>query len=358
MWLKKISITNCRNIQTANLNLCSSTNYIYGNNGSGKTSLLEALSILSMGRSFRTTKIKQVIHRENKSIMLTGLISSQDIDYPIGIKKGIDGTTIKINKQLISTQSELSRHLPLTVIHPLSYELITGGANLRRKYIDWIAFYLDANFHPTWVKYQKILKQRNAALRDTRFHYALDHLTSELCLLQPKIHQARVNAVELLQQKIVKITPDILSDYIPDIKLSSGFPANIPLDKESLFDYYHSQRTNELRLKRTLKGSHQADIIFTINGEFVSTNASRGQTKIIAILLWIAQNLTIKQSGILAFDDLHAELDAKHYNDILILIESIDRQIIITSIEKPVVDKRNFQGNMFHVKQGCIKPVF
>ncbi|MCK5725889.1 MAG: DNA replication and repair protein RecF [Thiotrichaceae bacterium] len=358
MWLSSLSIENCRNITKADLKLCPTINYIYGDNGSGKTSLLEALSMISIGRSFRTVKIKQVINHRAKKLTTTGRLCRDEAgheSYPIGITKNTDTTTIKINKQFVYTQAKLSRHLPLTVIHPLSYELITGSARLRRHYIDWMAFYLNDDFHPIWLKYQKILKQRNAALRQSNSHYALDHLTVELCSLQPLIHQARTDAIELLQQTLNRITPDNLAIYIPDIRLQSGFPMDVSLDTESLINYYQSQRHNELRMKRTLKGSHLADILLTRNGEPVASSASRGQTKMIAILLLVAQSLTIKESGVLAFDDLHSELDSKHYNDIMLFIESSNRQVFVTSIAKPKRANTKKQHRMFHVKQGCVK---
>ena len=353
MWLKTLLIVNCRNIVTAELTLSPTINYIVGDNGSGKTSLLEALSILSMGRSFRTPNIKQIINRNTKHITVSGSIVTESInDYHVGIRKEAGSTTIKINKQYITSQAELSKHLPLTVIHPLSYELITGGATIRRKYIDWIAFYQDDNFHLTWLKYQKILKQRNATLRNTKSHYALEYLTAELCKLQPVIHQARVKAVSLLQKKIQEITPNRLSAYIPKITLNSGFPGEIASDTDSLITYYQSQQANELRLKRTIKGAHTANIIFTIDGEPVSATASRGETKTIAIMLLVAQSLTITKYGIIAFDDLHAELDKEHYEDILAFIESINRQIIITTISEPRIRSDH---KLFHVKQGLVK---
>ncbi len=353
MWLSNLTVRNCRIIKEATLSLSPDINFIYGSNGSGKSSLLEAISILSIGRSFRTSRIAEVIRYEEEALLSTSIVSSEDFENKrIGIEKSTSKTLIRVNKQNIQSQSELSKILPISIIHPLSHELITGGSLKRRRFIDWLAFYKYPEFHHQWKLYQTLLKQRNAALKDPKLYYALEHLTYELCKLQQPIHSYRQQALEKLKQTIEDSIPSFLIEQSAQLTLKTGLPKDIGLDADSLVNYYNSKLSYEKLRGRTVQGVHCSDIVINLNGMPAVSSASRGQSKLLSLLLHIAQNITITQQGIIAIDDLAAEIDESNYRKLIDFVPSLNRQVIITSTHKPEVLPNKLDYSMFHVKHG------
>ncbi len=357
MWLKKLTVCNCRIIKDSTVEFSPDLNYIYGNNGSGKTSLLEAISILSLGRSFRTSRISEVISYGEDSVLCSSIVESQEYgNKHIGIEKSSSSTKIRVNKQNIQSQAELSKILPVSIIHPLSHELITGGSSKRRRFIDWIAFYQFPEFHTLWKRYQMLLKQRNAALKSSKLSYALEHLTYELASLQAPIHQIRLEALDKFKSTIATYIPETLLKHTAALSLKTGLPSGINLDTESIVCYYNSKHEYEKKIGRTIAGVHSADLQILLNSKPAASSASRGQSKIISLLFHIAQNLTITQHGIIAIDDLSAEIDNENYKQLIEFIPSLQRQIFISATEQPLLTGGNKNHTaMFHVKHGVIK---
>ncbi|MEE9304095.1 MAG: DNA replication and repair protein RecF [Thiotrichaceae bacterium] len=356
MWLSKLTVKNCRIVKDAKLEFNDKLNYIYGSNGSGKTSLLEAISILSLGRSFRTSRISEVISYGEDSLLCSSEVRCDDESIKrIGIEKTTSTTRIRVNRQSLQSQAQLSKILPVSIIHPLSHELISGGSSKRRRFLDWIAFYQFPEFHDIWKRYQQILKQRNASLKNPKLFYAIEHLTYELCELQAPIHKFRCEALEKLKQTMSEELPDFLLMQTPLLSLKTGLPNETPLDTEALVSYYNSKIGYEKSRGRTITGVHNADIQIHLNSKPAATSASRGQAKILSLLLHIAQNLTITQQGIIAIDDLAAEIDEKNYKQLIQFISNLERQTFITSTHQPKHNpKGSVESSMFHVKHGEI----
>ena len=356
MWLSEFTVNHCRIIDNASLSFHPNLNYIYGDNASGKTSFLEALSVLSIGRSFRTSRISDVISYDNDYIRCTATLeSSHSSQKNIGVEKSKNKTTIRINRKTIKSQAELSRMFPLSIIHPGSHELITGSANKRRRFVDWIAFYQYQGFHTLWKKYQSILRQRNAALKSPHLFYALEHLTYELAQLQQPIHQLRSNALNELSETIHQYIPKNLLKCNPVLSLGSGFPSKVNLDTDSILRYYNNKIADDKKRGRTLKGVHSCDLSILLNNKPAASSASRGQIKILSLLLHIAQSITLSKSGIIAIDDLAAEVDKKNYQMLCSYITGIDQQVFITSTHTPDPAGISQSASMFHVEHGKFK---
>jgi len=354
MWIENLIVKDCRLLNKVNIKFSPHLNVIVGENASGKTSLLESLSLLSSGRSFRTSHITDVISYESESILVSAKIQSETDSSQIGIQKNKNKTKIRINQQNVFSQAELSLHLPITVIHPGSIDLITGSPKLRRAYLDWIAFYLYPDFHSKWKTYQHILKQRNICLKNRKHRQSLQKWTLELIELQPQINDYRVSALEVLKKSWLNITDQLFTDIEFDIEFKSGFPDNIKLDHESLSQYYSSRQDYDLRIQRTSGGVHRADFRLIMNKKAAVDIASRGQLKLLAISLLLAQSLSINnkksEKGILLIDDLAAELDSKNKEKLLDYLSTLQQQLIVTMTKLsklPVLDNK-----VFHVKHG------
>ena len=170
MQLSQVDIKWVRNLKTVRLIPAAGINIIYGCNASGKTSLLEALYLLSHGRSFRTSNIRSVIHSESSSLQVFAKVVQDHSGTCInlGLEKGPSHTQIRINQQNVTQSSRLAAYLPVQIINPEAHRLIEQGPSQRRKFIDWGLFHVEHSFHETWQKYTRILKQRNAALRERK----------------------------------------------------------------------------------------------------------------------------------------------------------------------------------------------
>jgi len=357
MWIKQLNIQNCRSIKDSTLQLSPNLNIIVGDNASGKTSLLESLSLLSNGRSFRTSHISDVITHKEKQVLIAAKIIRNDVTSHIGIEKSATKARIRINQQDIYSQAELSRYLPITVIHPDSLRLITGAPSFRRSYVDWIAFYLFPDFHGKWKSYQHILKQRNQCLKNPKFHSSLMKWTEELVALQPDIIQYRKSALRKLEPFLVSTCSKLLEGVKVKIVLDSGLPDGLVLNLESLMSFYQSKLRYDCLIQRTSAGVHKANLKFLMDSKPVEKTASRGQLKLLSIALLISQNIAINgdksSRGILLVDDLTSELDSINKMLLIDYLLELDQQIIITSTQSEIT-KKTSQGKVFHVKHGVI----
>ncbi len=363
MWIDNLSINNCRLLDDINITLSKDLNIILGKNASGKTSLLESLALLSSGKSFRTSHINNVISHNKSAVLVSARLNYESKKSQIGIEKSTSKTRIRINKQDVYSQAELSRHLPITIMHPESIELITGSPSYRRSYIDWITFYLYPEFHEQWKKYRHILKQRNLCLKDYKHRYGLAKWTEELIQLQPSITGFRIKALEKLKQELATVSKELLGDgsdlNAVELVFNNGFPADVKLDQASLQKHYLKKEEYDLRLKRTSSGVHRADIKILLDGKPAIQAASRGQLKLLAITLLLAQSTTINkdkdEKGIIVIDDLAAELDKQNKNKLIDYLGTLKQQLIITTTKKLNIKAIPFK--LFHVKHGVFTEI-
>jgi len=358
MWIENINVKNCRLLKDVSINLSPHINMVIGENASGKTSLLEALSILSSGKSFRTSHISDLISHSESSILVSAKINMDGSHSHIGIEKTSKSTRIRINQKDIYSQAELSLHLPITAIHPGSIELITGSPNLRRSYIDWIAFYLFPEFYEKWKKYRHILKQRNLCLKNPKHRYALPKWTEELTELQPSINQLRSDALDIIHPILLAIAKNLLATSDIQLALKSGFPADLTLDKKSLMAFYTVKEQQDIKSLRTIYGVHCADLKIFLGSKPAKECASRGQLKLLVISLLLAQSCAItkdQENGIIVIDDLAAELDTFNKEKLLNYLSSLNQQLVVTSTNR--IDISNIQHKVFHVKHGELEEI-
>lgn len=357
MWIKNISINSCRLLNSVSLELSPDINILIGPNASGKTSFLEALNILSKGRSFRTSHIDEVISKEKDSILVAANITNENNELShVGINKTKQKTKIRINKKDIYSQAELSLHLPVTVIHPNSIDLITGSPSIRRSFLDWIAFYKFPEFHKLWKNYQHILKQRNICLKFNEHRYALDKWTEELVELQPILISYREKVIEILQANLNITANHLLKGIDISLHLSNGFPKDTIISTDHLLEFYKSKKQYDLKIKRTSSGCHKSDFKIHFNNISANECGSRGQLKLLAICLQLSQSNCISNNnigeGILLLDDLGAELDTFNKNNLINYLSTLNKQLIITSTHD--LEFKHENSKVFHVKHGMI----
>ena len=166
MHLMQLQIRNFRNLREIDFEPVNGVNLVTGKNASGKTSLLEAIYYLSHVRSFRTSQVTDLIHRNSEQLQVFARVSTDNNqNLPLGIRRSRKKLEVRANRQVVRRVADITSQFPVQAIHPDSYKLITGSPSQRRQYMDWGVFHVEQGFFQAWRRYKKALAQRNAALK-------------------------------------------------------------------------------------------------------------------------------------------------------------------------------------------------
>ncbi len=356
MSLLRLEIHHLRNISSAALDLSPRCNLITGANASGKTSLLEAIHILALARSFRTTHIRHVIQRGETALQVFGRRRRHDGQIiPLGIERSVDEVRIRIAGQSVQQVSELATLLPLQLLNPESHQILEQGPRFRRQYLDWGVFHVEHGFLAHWRQFQRALRQRNAVLRQSG---SGDTAVWDKPVLEhgQAVQAARARFLDLLKPRLDYYAERLLGFEL-DFQLQPGWPA----DKD-----YSQVLTRQLEQDReagfTRQGPHRADLLIKHNGIAVQSAFSRGQQKLLVAAMRLAQvDLLSQQQSepcLLLVDDLPAELDARHRAVLLGLLRESGAQLFVTSTEPELLSGQlGDEEKMFHVEHGLVREV-
>lgn len=330
--LTELNIHNLRNIESARLSLHPQYNLFYGANGSGKTSLLEAIYLLSSGHSFRTREISPLVSDGGSSLTVFARTST---DESISIQKSLTGPTqVKLNMQSCYSSSELAHFLPCQVFYQDIFQIIDAGPSVRRTLLDWGLFHVEQSYHSTWKSYRAVLKQRNALLRQKAAPGAFVPWDKQLDALGNELHRMRSSYFSELAQCFQDFLQR-LTDVPCSISYYKGWDRKEA--GKDLATTLAEQLPNDLQRQYTHSGAHQADIIFDLSAKKAKLLLSRGQQKIILIALKLAQASLIPNNCIYLLDDIAAELDAKHLSRLIECLGTIKGQFFLTAIDNATV---------------------
>lgn len=362
--ISRISIKHIRCIHHAEFMLHPNFTLLCGPNGSGKTSVLEAIHILSMARSFRTQNIAKVISDDASKCSViaehTDLNGGKKI---IGVEKSREGDTLmRIDRQTIKTAAELTSLLPLRIISQESYSLIDGSSRGRRQSLDWLAFHVEPQFNQTWSMTQRLLKQRNALLKK-KHGFDVNELNTwdtELSQYSEQLNEFRMNVFRRFSEHFISHITELLPSVPLHLDLHKGWPENQTL-KEALFAGIERDR----KLGYTQHSPNRADIAIKTGSKSAAECLSRGQKKILVYAFVLAQVATLFSSlkekhqqlrALVLIDDMGAELDTKNQSLLLDTLARCNSQVLITGTElawmKQAIspDRRT----LFHVERGVI----
>lgn len=344
MEFSKIKIVNFRNFGFVEFEPSSEINIICGDNGSGKSSMIEAISYLCLGKSFRTNHYQSIINKDSNSFTLFGCFGENE---KIGIQRTIDNKiTIKLDDKPINKISYIVKRFPIQIIHPSdSYSLGIGGSIQRRKYLDWGLFYHFDDFYDIWTNFTLYLKQRNAYLKNDIEKSLLDYIDQQYCFYAEKIKDFRNQYLLMLKEVFQTIIEKFIPEYRFELHIFHGWDI-----KKNLIDIIKTNLSKDLLLKYTNYGPQKADLKIKANGIPVNEILSRGQIKLLWCALKIAQGLLLKnknkQNCIYLIDDFTSELDGEKQKIFAEYLNLIDGQVFITTIEK------NF-SNYFNQRKIC-----
>ena len=354
MFLELLKAENFRLFESVELNFDRNHNLVFGDNGSGKTSILEAVSYLGRGRSFRNSKAADIVRWGSDDMLVYGKVENKAQYTSIGVMNGKRGFESSINGDHGLGKAGLARALPLQVIDPNSHNLISGSPEERRRYIDWILFHVEPKYIEIWRKYKRTLKQRNAALKNISDKNEIEYWNKALSEYGEKINQMREDTFMIIEPAITENANDLIGSGV-----SLVFEKGWSKDK-SLLDSLNLNLKRDIQYKSTTSGPHRADIRVTLETGTAKDFISRGQQKLLACALITASVETVQMYNdkplLLLVDDPIAELDRHSTRKLMKKISQLDSQVIATSIDP---EEYLFEGElkMFHVEHKKIKSI-
>lgn len=351
MILAELHIHNLRNLLSTRLQLNPKFNLIQGNNGCGKTTLLEAVYILGTGHSFRSRDISSLIHHGESSLTVFARSPEKN---SISVQKALTKPTrVKLNGVNCTSSSQLAYALPLQVFYQDIFQIIDTGPSIRRRLLDWSLFHVKQDYLLWLNQYKRLLKQRNALLKQkTASQKDFIIWDKQLSLLAEQIHQQRALFFAQWQEQFSLVLCH-LSDLRCRMTYYKGWDRKeTGMDLQSVLE--QNFKGDRQRLY-TQFGAHQAEIIIEANEQMARQVLSRGQQKIILFALKLSQAALIGKPCLYLFDDFSAELDQHHQGFILDYLSSLDTQIIMTSIEPLPLDQIRADCSLFQIKEGKIK---
>lgn len=352
----RLEIAAFRNIRRAALDPAPGANYLVGPNGGGKTSLLEALHLLASGRSFRSALVDPLITHGCG----TAVLRAELADGPaLGLEKfRRGGHRLKLGGAPQRNWDQAARALPVQLIDAGSFQLLDGAPNVRRRFLDWGVFHVEQSFVGDWRTARRCLANRNRLLRrsvpDAGELAAWDR---ELCRAADRVDAARRAGFERLAP-LFEAECGALEARLPAVALAyrRGWDPERELAAE-----LERGRAADIRLGASRHGPHRADLEIKVEGRRAAEVLSRGQQKLLACALRIAQGrLLAAASGrdcVYLVDDLASELDRGNRRRVLDRLRAQKGQLFVTCVDRSLLDPACFAApgaSLFHVEHGRI----
>ncbi len=352
MSIDQLIINQFRNIKSLNLEPIAEINVLYGQNGSGKSSILEAIYFLAFGRSFRTHLVQRIVQTNADSFSIFTLLNkNKEDEIRLGVERTLQGEKkLKLNGEAIHSLVPIAKKIPLILLTTESHRYFHDGPKLRRQWLDWGVFHVEHSFYAAWQAFNKSLKQRNAALKSNlpyseievwdqniiKYSVLLDQFREHYVVeLEPIFHQM------LAMMELPKLKLRYVRGWAPDKELNEVLIQDLARDRLSGF---------------TRHGPHRADLLIFADKIPAGDFLSQGQQKLAAYALHLSQGTLLKskldQPPIYLMDDLPSELDPKKRALMANILKNLKAQIFITGITLEELSDlvQLEQARMFHVE--------
>lgn len=325
-------------------------NLICGANASGKTSLLEAVAYLGRGKSFRGSPPGQLIRHGAREFVLFGTVAQGDRTSRIGVRNGRSGLEIRVDGDSSGGAAGLATALPLQVIDPDIHDLVGGGPEFRRRYLDWIAFHVEHEFLGNWRRFRRALRQRNAALKAGQ---GIEAWTTEFAAVGQRIDVIRRGVLDRCTAMLTAFSRELLGQAV-GFEYRRGWASD-----KSLAEALSEGVERDLQTGSSQVGPHRADVALTYDERQARRLVSRGQQKLLACAMVLAATAVVQsctgREMLLLLDDPAAELDRQSLGRLLNAVFSLNCQLIATAL-----DPRSLvfpeRPSVFHVEQGRLGP--
>lgn len=359
MAVNQLLVNNFRNLDNSHTDFHPDLNFIVGDNGSGKSSLLEALFFLAHGKSFRTNRSENLITANTNSFVISVKTNN---DRRLGVERNVSHVSnIKIDGQFVNKFSILAQNIAVQIVTPESFKLFFGGPKERRRFIDLGLFHVKPKFQSLWKQFNSIHKQRNACLKQGIRNDQSQYWTNQFITASEHIALVRREYITELNQELAAWLKILLPCHFNNLTITylQGWSAQKKLE-QVLCDNIDREYIRGF----SMYGCHKFDVKFTVDKLSIEEVFSRGQQKLFLLALTFAQAQLIKKVNrvkpIILIDDIGAELDLTSRKAFAEAYLHLDSQTFITAIDKsalePLVpDDNNYK--MFHVEHGQISAI-
>jgi len=329
-------------------------NLIYGNNATGKTSLLEAIAYLGRGRSFRGAATQSLVRHGAREFVLFGKVEENARVSGLGVKNGPGGLQVSADGVHGGGAAVLARRLPLQIIDPEIHSLVAGGPEQRRRFLDWLVFHVEPNYVDDWRRFRRALKQRNASLKRGATVAELESWDQELAERGERVHRARQRVFADALPSLLDFAEDLLQSGV-GFEYRRGWTEGV-----SLTEALAVGRPRDRQQGSTQSGPHRADLRLSFEERQARPHVSRGQQKLLSCALVLAAT-AIAQAALarpllLLLDDPAAELDAASLGRLMERVVALECQVIATALE-PQGGLFPQPPAMFHVEHGVLSKV-
>lgn len=329
-------------------------NLIVGANAEGKTSLIEAIYAASRGRSFRTPNLGELAAHSHESWALFMEVEQARSRHRVGIAWSKAGVQLRFDEQRGAKVADLVRAVPLQLIDPLSHRLLDEGPAYRRSFVDWGVFHVEPRFLETWRRYQRALKQRNAALRGNTGFRSVTAWNEELATQAESLARMRLEHVRALSLILVPWVANLLGRTEVHCEWDRGWPEN-----QSYLETLEGNFEQHQRANTTVQGPHRAELRVLLAGERIKAKVSRGEQKMLVAALVLGQAELLIHAGvsppIILIDDFSAELAPTYQARLAEGLMAYPGQKFISAFEIPSSFKLA-DGIVFHVEHGAVQP--
>lgn len=354
MILTRLEIDGLRRLSAVELEPHPRLNLVDGANGSGKSSVLEAIHCLSTGHSFRTRKPRELVARDREALTVAARLVDEEKarEHRIGLSRHRDGELeLRIDYAPVDGVASATRLLPVKALSPDSHALIQEGPDERRRFLDWGVFHVEPRFLDAWRRFRRSLSQRNQALRDQRPDGEVTSWDEQLTEAGEQVDAYRRVYVEQLGSALQARTARASAAAPIALRYRGGWA-----DGDSLDEALSRNLEQHRRLRTTTDGPHRAELVVTTDGVAAREMLSRGQQKLLVYLLHLAQLDLIERHGgrraVVLCDDLLSELDGTNAEDVVSQLLDVSGQVFITGVAlSPLA---GHEHRAFHVERGRV----
>lgn len=353
--IRRIEVRGLRNLHSIQLSLIEGVNILFGANGSGKTSFLEAVHYLALGRSFRSQRVEAMIQTGLADVTV---FAELDAGVSIGVSKSrAGGHLLKLRGERQANWLEVARTLPLLLLNSDSFLLLEGSSKVRRRFLDWGVFHVEHDFSEYWRGAARCIAQRNLLLKSRQPDIRqIDTWSVELAGYANRIDESRATYLRRLMPVLERMMSRLFEVSGLSIKYSRGWDESC-----SLLDLLCESTDRDIRYGATQVGPHRADLQFRIGKLRAEDYLSRGQQKLLVIALRLAQGQLLEEltgnKVIYLIDDLPSELDGHNRMRVCQLLEDLNSQLFMTCVGEFDLDAGWSPGisrRKFHVEHGKI----
>ncbi len=355
MWLSELRVVDFRCFSSASAELGSGHNWLVGPNGAGKTSVLEAVFHLGAGRSFRGGERSAVIRRGAEGFVVSGRLCTGEQALAVGLQRDRSGVRARIDGQWSDRLVDLIARVPVCSFDPESHHLVSGSAEARRQYLDWILFHVEPGFLRSWQRYRHALKQRNRLLKTggsaAEFRPWEIELGTHGLVIDRQRRWVCSAVVDICRRNAALFLPELGE---MELSYEPGWRGEGDLGEQLA-----SGRARDLQRGMTSVGPHRADLRIAFEAAPDQSHLSRGQSKLTALSLVMSQAEALsEQRGewpILLMDDLPSELDRGHFERTLARLRAIPTQCLLTTTLIDACSVLREEDRLFHVEQGRVQ---